>query len=297
MSVLALSALAGAAAAGSATVETALPGAIPPVTDPATLCVVTFDDVDGDGERGPANPAMSGWVVTVRDVGGVAVGRITTDALSPSCINLPAGTYSVREAPQPSWQPTTTGGATQVVTLVSAQTTTIAFGNNRCCLTFTFRAGKADDFSLANGARGEPVTPVSLTATPAYFDATRGNRVLAQRFRLGTANCVQSATLRIRLKALPGGSSDDTIAVRVPGGSSWAKRVATVSPAGPWVYSASQAATKTVVLDLGAMPSSAGSTSLLAALNTKHVLDVIVQDDTSVDYIRLIVTFGTCQSG
>lgn len=267
------------------------------MTDPATLCVVTFNDIDSDGERGSDEPLLSDWVVTVRAADGVAVGAITTDALLPTCINLLAGTYAVTEAPQPSWLPTTTGHSTQMVTLLSAQTTTVTFGNHRCCPTFTFLGGKPDNFSLTNGARAEPVTPVSATAAPAFFDATRGDRVLAQRFRLGTANCFRSATLRIRMKALPGDSTNDTLRVRVPGASSWARRIAAISQAGPWAYAPTRATVKTVVLDLGAMPSGGGSTSLLPALNRIHVLDVIVKDDTSVDYIKLVVTFEGCPPG
>jgi hypothetical protein len=295
--VISLAALVGGAAAGSGSPVAGQLGAAPPLTDPATLCVVAFNDADGDGERGLGEAGLSGWVVTVKDDGGVTVGAIATDALIPSCLNLLAGTYAVTETSQPSWQPTSAGHATQLVSLVSAQTTTVAFGNHRCCPTLTFRAGEADNFSLANGASAEPVTPVSVTATPAFFDATRGNRVLAQRFRLGTANCVQAATLRARMKPLPGDATNDTLTVRVPGGSSWAKRMAAVSPTGPWAYSSLRATAKTVVLDLGGLPSSGGSTSLVAALNAKHLLDVIVQDDTGVDYIRLVVTFRACQPG
>jgi len=50
---------------------------------------------------------------------------------------------------------------------------------------------------------------------------------------------------------------------------------------------------KTYTWNMGAMP--LGSANLLSALNTRRVLDVYVQDDTSVDYITLTVTFCPCQ--
>ena len=48
---------------------------------------------------------------------------------------------------------------------------------------------------------------------------------------------------------------------------------------------------KTVLFNLGAMPSGGGSTNLIPALNTLRKLDISIQDDTSVDYIKLIVVF------
>jgi hypothetical protein len=173
---------------------------------------------------------------------------------------------------------------------VAGQTTTVIFGNHTCCLTFTFLGGKIDRFSVANGATAEPVTPVSITATPAYFDATKGDRAFAHRFYLGAGNCIQSATLEIRIKALPGGSTNDTMGIKVPGGSSWAKAVSAISPTGTW----SPPKVKTVLFNLGAMPSGGGSTNLIPALDSLRVLDINIQDDTSVDYIRLIVVFCPC---
>ena len=223
--VLSQSVLVGGVAANAGQNDAGRPGVTSPVTDPATLCLVAFNDTDANAERGSDEAALPGWVATIRDANGATVGSIVTDAIAPACINLLAGSYDVIEHLEPGWQATTNDHATQVVTLISAATTTVTFGNHRCCVTFTFRGGKADDFSLANGARAEPVTPVSASSTLAYFDATKGNRVLAQRFRLGTANCVRSATVRIRLRALPGGSTNDILRLRVPGGASWTKRI------------------------------------------------------------------------
>ena len=47
----------------------------------------------------------------------------------------------------------------------------------------------------------------------------------------------------------------------------------------------------TLPFNLGAMPSGGGSTNLLPALNSSRVLDINIQDDTSVDYIKLVVGF------
>ena len=42
------------------------------------------------------------------------------------------------------------------------------------------------------------------------------------------------------------------------------------------------------------MPSGGGSTNLIPALNSTRVLDINIQDDTSVDYIKLIAVFCEC---
>jgi uncharacterized protein (DUF2141 family) len=261
-------------------------------TENGTLCIVKFNDLDGDGKQGPSEPTLSGWVFTIKDANGRVVGTITTSAAgTPNCIDLPAGTYTVTETLQAGWTPTTPGGGTQTVTVVAGQTTTVTFGNtDRCCLTFTFLGGKGDRFSIANGAKAEPVTPVSITAPPAYFDATTGDRPFAHRFYLGAGNCIQSATLEIRIKALFGGSTNDTMGIKVPGSSAWAKSISAISPTGTWA----PPKLKTIVFNLGAMPSGGGSTNLIPALNSTRVLDVNIQDDTSVDYIKLVVVFCEC---
>ena len=262
-------------------------------TKTGTLCVVKFNDLDGDGKQGTTEPTLGGWVFTITDVAGNIVGTITTTATAArTCIDLPAGTYTLTETPQAGWTQTApTPVGPQTVTIVSGQATTVTFGNHRttCCLTFTFLGGKVDNFRGA-GTKSEPVTPVSITATPAYFDATEGDRAFAHRFYLGAGNCIQSATLQIKIKALLRGSTNDTMGIRVPGGSSWSRAISAIAPTGTW----SPPKVKTVVFDLGAMPSGGGSTNLIPALQTTRILDISVQDDTSVDYIQLIVVFCEC---
>lgn len=42
------------------------------------------------------------------------------------------------------------------------------------------------------------------------------------------------------------------------------------------------------------MPSGGGATNLIPALNAIRILDINIQDDTSVDYIKLVVVFCEC---
>jgi len=259
------------------------------VVDTGTLCVVKFNDLNADGKQGSDEPLLPNWVFTVIDRASSTVVGTLVSGTTRNCIAVKPGTYTVTETPQAGWLPTTAGGLTQTVTVVAGQTINVIFGNHRCCLTFTFLGGKIDHFSVANGAHAEPVTPVSITATPAYFDTTQANHAFAHRFNLGAGNCIQSATLEIKLKAL-GDAANDTMSIKVPGSPSWGKPIHAISPTGTWT----SPKVKTVLFDLGAMPSGGGSTNLIPALDSTRVLDISMQDDTSVDYIKLIVVFCEC---
>jgi len=98
-------------------------------TPTGRLCVQKFNDLDGDGKQGTSEPALNGWVFTIRDSNGNLLGTITTGDLAASCLDLPAGSYSVTETLQAGWLPTTPGGVTQTVTVAGAQTINVIFGN------------------------------------------------------------------------------------------------------------------------------------------------------------------------
>ncbi len=253
------------------------------------ICIVKFNDLNGNGKQDSGEPLLPNWVFTVIDAASNTVVGPLVSGTDRNCIDVKPGTYTVTETLQSGWTPTTPGGVSQTVTVAAGQTINVIFGNKRCCLTFTFLGGKIDNFSVANGATAEPVTPVSITATPAYFDATKGDRAFAHRFYLGAGNCIQSATLAIKIKALPGGSKNDTMGIKA-GGSSWSRSIKDIAPTGTWT----PPKVKTVLFNLGAMPSGGGSTNLIPALNSTRVLDIKFQDDTSVDYIKLIVVFCEC---
>jgi hypothetical protein len=254
------------------------------------ICVVKFNDLNADGKQGSGEPLLPDWVFTVIDTASDTVVGTLVSGTNRNCIDVKPGTYTVTETLQAGWLPTTAGGVTQTVTVVAGQTINVIFGNHRCCLTFTFLGGKIDNFSIGNGAHAEPVTPVSITATPAYFDATQNDHAFAHRFNLGAGNCIQSVTLEIKLKALESDATNDTMSIKVPGSPSWGKPIHAISPTGTWT----SPKVKTVLFDLGAMPSGGGSTNLIPALDSTRVLDISMQDDTSVDYIKLIVVFCEC---
>ncbi|MEI8334544.1 MAG: SpaA isopeptide-forming pilin-related protein, partial [Chloroflexota bacterium] len=97
------------------------------------LCIVKFNDLDGDGKKGTAEPTLGGWVFTIEYAGGGVAGMITTSAAAArTCAEMPAGAYKVTETPQAGWTQTApTPVGPQTVTIVSGQTTTLTFGNSQ----------------------------------------------------------------------------------------------------------------------------------------------------------------------
>jgi len=185
------------------------------VATTGTLCIVKFNDLNGNGIQDPGEPVLANWTFTITKPDGTTV-TVTTNADGRFCRDVPPGPYTVTETAQAGWTQTApVPVGPQTVTVVAGQTTTVVFGNhqNACCLTFVFQHGKRDDFSLSNGAKGEPVVPAPAppTTTQLYFDGTEVNRLFSDRLALPTGNCISSATFEIRMKPLKDAPINDTI--------------------------------------------------------------------------------------
>jgi cysteine-rich repeat protein len=103
-------------------------------TDSGNICVTKFDDLDGDGREGPAEPWLSGWRFDIKNAQGTTVGTVTSDEQNPACLSVPAfppapATYTITEELQPGW--TTTTPNPQTVTVSAGQTVNVSFGNRR----------------------------------------------------------------------------------------------------------------------------------------------------------------------
>jgi uncharacterized repeat protein (TIGR01451 family) len=98
------------------------------------ICVVKFEDLDGDGVQDPGESLLPGWMFNVTDQNNNPVGTITTSppGTPPACLIVAApGTYTVTEQVQSGWMPTTPNP--QTVTVQPGQTVNVAFGNKRPC--------------------------------------------------------------------------------------------------------------------------------------------------------------------
>jgi len=106
----------------------------------ATLCIIKFHDLDGDGVQDPNEPLLPGWTVAVKYTNNVVALSLVTQT-NPVCILIHSGTFHVSEvlpSPPPGWpwpplwSPTVPASGTYSnVTFLPGQTVTLAFGNRK----------------------------------------------------------------------------------------------------------------------------------------------------------------------
>ncbi|MBS1787904.1 MAG: putative Ig domain-containing protein [Acidobacteria bacterium] len=165
-----------------------------------------------------------------------------------------------------------------------------------CNRAYTYRAGLMDDFAL-------PTDPTSPTAafmanvdafysTPPKmdFDEPTTNKFLLHSFTGLPTNIVRA---ELEVRAQPnGGASNDSIHLDFPPFNApsftWGKNFFALHPGGTW--DPGQGA-YTFTLDLCNLPAGGAGqpTNLLGLLNANQSLHIMIQDDTSVDYIKLRV--------
>lgn len=157
----------------------------------------------------------------------------------------------------------------------------------------------------------EPATPgpellplLGCTSGLRDFDTLSYDRCFGHTFS-ELPKDIRSATLEIRLRTDNGADAcNDTIALQASTSSptmTWGRRIGTggsfsfcAGPAGllPTVWTAGS--DQTFDFDLDALPNEDGTTfSVLPLLNSDHRLDILVKDDTGVDYCRLTVVYGS----
>lgn len=276
---------------------------------PGMICGVKFLDHNGDGKQDPGEPGLPNWTIEVKDAAGNVV-KAVTGKKGRFCVEVKPGTYTVSEVAQPGWvqtAPAPVPPGTATVTVAAGQTATVAFGNRPekqpCCLSFTLQGGKADQFSTKDGATAEPASPPP--GKPAsYFDQTATDQAFWHRFALPAGNCVREAKLEVFVKPLGGQDYNDRIYL-YSGSGSWVANFGSNSGnsgganllPNQWTV-ANYPGGQLFTLDLAALPlPGGGTTSLLAALDQNRVLDLAVQDDSSVDFARLTVRFCQCAQG
>ena len=155
----------------------------------------------------------------------------------------------------------------------------------------TRRAGRADDFAAPQDTalRGSELEGAFPTAVWTGFDEPGVNRIFGQTFSNLPVG-IAAAELEIRLR--PNGELVNNDALNIglnPNGSfAFASRISALPGANGTWGTASNGPT-VFTLDLANLPNGG---SLLAKLNTNRRLDVLVQDDTAVDWVNL--RFWTC---
>ncbi len=183
---------------------------------------------------------------------------------------------------------------------------------------FVFEAGTEDGFSLPSEPTNPSADLISVLGAPLFqdFDLIAGvnggvpDRIVAHTFDSLPGDIVgASLELRVRAGDLPLGVTTDALILSFvddPGATlldqiAWARTFGLVpagtsvtpagdpgllKPASPWAPGDDFF----VSLDLAALPLGAGgSTNLLPELNSLRFLDVLVDDETGVDFMRLTV--------
>jgi hypothetical protein len=176
------------------------------------------------------------------------------------------------------------------------------------CPSVEILAGVVDDFKTNNGvetAAPSAALQAAVGGPFAQFDGAVLNNRFVHTFRLPPCKCIVGARLEFRAKALGtkgsffSGNDSLTLGFSILSGfPRWGARLGgSASPPAlstPEWGSDSPPSPRTFSLDLAALPVSSGTISLLSAMQTNKYLDFYVQDDTSIDYIKLTATMCDC---
>ena len=92
-----------------------------------TLCIATFNDLNGDGVKNADEPSLPGFVFQVRATEPAKT--LPTDTKGIGCSDLPIGNYIVVAQPQRGWIATTP--ATLTVTVTADQAANVFFGSRQ----------------------------------------------------------------------------------------------------------------------------------------------------------------------
>ncbi|MDW8203119.1 MAG: LamG-like jellyroll fold domain-containing protein, partial [Cyanobacteriota bacterium SKYGB_h_bin112] len=97
------------------------------------VCIVKFEDFDGDGQRDPNEQGLGGWVFQVNPSNISPAPPLTTGSNGQICFKvISPGTYTITEQVQPGWTPTTPNP--QTFTVQAGQSITVLFGNKKQCV-------------------------------------------------------------------------------------------------------------------------------------------------------------------
>lgn len=179
--------------------------------------------------------------------------------------------------------------------------------------TFTYIAGVNDNFSLSNGTElSSPSASLLAFATnsgafPSFytnnFDDPSTNKQLFHTFT-GLPSNITSATLEFRAKPNGGDSENDAITLAFGYTGSNINSPYFISRFGAtgilpnWWNTTNYPSGQVFTLNLAALPPSqaAGVSNLLPGLNSNGFLDIRINDDTSVDYLKLTLTTSVPES-
>ncbi len=275
-----------------------------------SICGAKFNDLDCDGVWDSGEPPIPGWPISLTYPNGNS-NTVNTDQNGQFCFEaLPPGTYDVVEGMLPGWVQTAPADVFYTFTLLNGQNESGAvFGNAKACAdTSSFAAtfGNPDGFSFPN----EPTNP-GPDLTPLFANCTFGgiyeydyiplNQCFGETMTGWPTTCTVTGAevcLRMRSTTDPNGDPEtDSIIFYQAGSPVWSMPLNNLAPDGSWDAGDDM----TICLDLADLPPAPGTlvTNILSALHDGN-LDLLIQDDTGVDYIDIELTYccdcgsGTC---
>lgn len=174
-----------------------------PTPFPGSLCVLAFDDANGNIWRDPGEGLLANAAIAIYDQTLVAVAQYVTDGVhEPRCFALPPGAYYVQETDPPGYG--STGPSWWAASLLSQGTVTVAFADRSSTATAT----PTPTATATASATASPTRTSTATVTPT---GTLTPRVTA------TATSTVTPTLTPTATAIP-----PTVPVyRVVDGSVW----------------------------------------------------------------------------
>jgi len=96
------------------------------------VCVVKFQDTNGNGVQGTGEPLLANWQFTVKDGNGHLLGQLTSGGKRDCLSSVAPGIYTVSEIPQTGWTATTGSPPGTLTQSVGAGATVMfTFGNER----------------------------------------------------------------------------------------------------------------------------------------------------------------------
>ncbi|MBX3027125.1 hypothetical protein KF840_19660 [bacterium] len=227
-----------------------------------------------------------------------------------TCVQSPRGDCFCYER-LPTDPPSRVGIA--ILLLQNASDEAAAFDALRIpCTNVLLPGGVHDNFSTGNGSEPTTLSPGLATLiqgtghAPLLFDESTIDRVFGQSFTLPPGKCLSAATLLFRARPVSGnpapGSRNDVIRVgflNASGqfvGAQWGAYFGSGNSgvkllSQQWTPSNFPSPGVAFALDLANLP---GGTNLLPGLQANGALDVYVQDDSSIDYLDLLVRLCNC---
>lgn len=269
---------------------------------PGTVCLVKYDDLNGNRVRDAGEPGIPNWEFQL--FGPTLNVQVFTDADGRVCVDkLPPGTYTVIEIQQNGWVQTSPATVSQTIEVCvrpndpQGVPPTLEFGNCRDCekpRSVLCPAGREDGFATADGIEKSTPSAALLarlqncsSGALTQFDVRPGNKCFGHTFKKcwGRDCKVVGATLTIGLCA---GSSflanNDTLTILEGATTVWQQPIANLTANG---WGANDCTVLTLDLE-NLPPSSTFVTNVLAALQDGD-LDIMIQDDTGVDFADLQV--------